>query len=81
METTDGSVSTPWRAVGVLMIVIFVASVIPVPAATPQTDPTGSVDTTTLLHIAGYATLADIAPTLLSRIGRASCRERVFRAV
>jgi len=52
------SVSTLWLGVAVLAIVILVASVIPVPAATPQTDPTGSVATTTLLHIVGYATLA-----------------------
>jgi len=69
METTDRSVSTPWRAVGVLTIVILVASVIPVPAATPQTDPTGSVDTTTLLHIAGYATLAAGGVIAIAREG------------
>ena len=58
MRGTDRSVSTLWLGVAVLAIVIVVVSMIPVPAATPQTDPTGSVDTTTLLHIAGYATLA-----------------------
>ena len=69
METTDRSVSTLWRAVGVLTIVILVASVIPVPAATPQTDPTGSVDTTTLLHIVGYVTLAAAGVIAVAREG------------
>ena len=58
MQIADQSVLTPWLAVAVLAVVILVASVIPVPAATPRTDPTGSIDTTTLLHVAGYATLA-----------------------
>ena len=58
MRRANQSMSTPWLAVVVLAVVILVASVIPVPAATPRTDPTGSVDTTTLLHIVGYATLA-----------------------
>ena len=58
MRIADQSLSTLWLTVGVLAVTILVASVIPVPAATPQTDPTGSVDTTTLLHIVGYATLA-----------------------
>jgi len=35
-------------ALAVLAVTILVASVVPVPSATPQTDPTGSVDTTTL---------------------------------
>ena len=58
MRGADQSVSTLWLGVVVLAVAILVASVIPVPAATPQTDPTGTVDTTTLFHIAGYATLA-----------------------
>lgn len=58
MRRADQSVSTLWLAVVVLAIAMLVASVIPVPAATPRTDPTGSVDTTTLLHVVGYATLA-----------------------
>jgi len=62
-------VSTLWLAVVVLAIVILVASVIPVPAATPQTDPTGSVDTTTLLHIIGYATLAGGGVIAVARKG------------
>ena len=41
-----------------LAVSILIASVIPVPSATPRTDPTGTVATTTLLHVAGYATLA-----------------------
>lgn len=69
MGGTDRLVSTLWLAVVVLAIVILVASVIPVPAATPQTDPTGSVDTTTLLHIIGYATLAGGGVIAVARKG------------
>jgi VanZ family protein len=69
MRVADRSVSTLWLAVAVLAVVILVASVIPVPAATPQTDPTGSVDTTTLLHIAGYATLAAAGVIAVAREG------------
>ena len=57
MQIADRSVSALWLLIVVLAVAILVASVVPVPAATPQTDPTGSVDTTTLLHIVGYATL------------------------
>ncbi|TQQ80437.1 hypothetical protein [Halonotius roseus] len=69
MRGTDRSVSTLWLGVAVLAIGILVASVIPVPAATPQTDPTGSIDTTTLLHIAGYATLAAGGVVAVAREG------------
>ena len=58
MQIADQSVSALWLLIVVLAVAILVASVVPVPAATPQTDPTGSVDTTVLLHIVGYATLA-----------------------
>ena len=58
MPSSLRSVSTAYVALGVLAVAILIASAIPVPSATPQTDPTGSVATTTLFHIAGYATLA-----------------------
>ncbi|TQQ81103.1 hypothetical protein EGH24_08165 [Halonotius terrestris] len=58
MTLRSRSVPTAHVALAVLAVAILIASVIPVPSATPQTDPTGTVDTTTLLHIAGYATLA-----------------------
>ena len=69
MKVAEQSVSTRWLAVVVLAIGILVASVIPVPAATPRTDPTGSIDTTTLLHIAGYATLAAGGVVAVAREG------------
>jgi len=69
MRIANQSVSTPWLAVVVLAVVILVASVIPVPAATPRTDPTGSVDTTTLLHIVGYVTLAAAGVIAVAREG------------
>jgi len=53
----------------VLAASILVASVIPVPSATPQTDPTGTVATTTLFHIAGYATLAAGGVVAVARRG------------
>ncbi|ERH07470.1 MAG: VanZ like family [Halonotius sp. J07HN4] len=52
-----------------LVVSILVASVVPVPTATPQTDPTGTVATTTLLHIAGYATLAAGSVAVATRRG------------
>ena len=58
MWLDDHALSTIWVGVATLAVVILVASVVPVPDATPQTDPTGSVETTTLLHVAGYATLS-----------------------
>ena len=82
-----------WRAhslsrirvgVATLALVILVASVVPVPAATPQTGPTGSVDTTTLLHIAGYATLAAGGVIAVAREGwpgRRRSRRVEIRAV
>ncbi|RJX42177.1 hypothetical protein DM826_11050 [Halonotius aquaticus] len=69
MKRADQSVSTLWLAVVVLAVAMLVASVIPVPAATPQTDPTGSVDTTTLLHIVGYVTLAAAGVIAVAREG------------
>jgi len=60
MAASSRPVSTADAAVAALAVAILVASVIPVPAATPRTDPTGSVATTTLLHLAGYATLAAV---------------------
>jgi len=77
MRGADQSVSTLWLGVVVLVVAILVASVIPVPAATPQTDPTGNIDTTTLLHVAGYATLAAGGVIAVARDGwpgrRRSC--------
>ena len=69
MRIADQSLSTLWLTVGVLAVTILVASVIPVPAATPRTDPTGSVDTTTLLHIVGYVTLAAAGVIAVAREG------------
>ena len=57
MWLDDHALSTIWVGVATLAVVILVASVVPVPDATPQTGPTMGVGTTTLLHIAGYATL------------------------
>ncbi|ESS08370.1 MAG: VanZ like family [uncultured archaeon A07HN63] len=78
------SLSRIWVGVATLAIVILVASMIPVPPATPQTDPTGTVDTTTLLHIAGYATLAAGGVIAVARDGwpwRRRSRHVEIRAV
>ena len=58
MWLDDHALSTIWVGVATLAVVILVASVVPVPDATPQTGPTMGVETTTLLHVAGYATLS-----------------------
>jgi VanZ family protein len=84
MQIADRSVSALWLLIVVLAVAILVASVVPVPAATPQTDPTGSVDTTTLLHIVGYATLAAGGVIAVAREGwpgRRRSRRVEIRAV
>ena len=63
-------------ALAVLAVTILVASVVPVPSATPQTDPTGSVDTTTLFHIAGYAALAAGGVVAIARNPQAGQQHR-----
>jgi VanZ family protein len=84
MQIADQSVSALWLLIVVLAVAILVASVVPVPAATPQTDPTGSVDTTTLLHIVGYATLTAGGVIAVAREGwpgRRRSRRVEIRAV
>ena len=84
MQIADRSVSALWLLIVVLAVAILVASVVPVPAATPQTDPTGSVDTTTLLHIVGYATLTAGGVIAVAREGwpgRRRSRRVEIRAV
>lgn len=78
------SLSTLLVGVGLLAVVILVASMLSVPSATPRTDPTGSIGTTTLLHIGGYGTLAAGSVAVATRCAQQTHRSRltaVFAAI